>query len=159
MEVVSAWVAHCDRVGLTKHPVIWSRHWDIWNRARGEIGIPFRTTSVRVAAYAGLVPFMVCPEIRQSEIIYDDAGPGWLNLVTISILKGDITTKPRRIEYSITDNGRYRFSEPVVKAPPEEVWSSVVAALQTRSNNLLDGDEFTFDEAVEMAGSMVVEYE
>ncbi len=159
MEPVAAWAAYVGRVGLEYHPMIWVRHWDIWDKARGEMGVPVGTTSVRVAAYACLVPFMLCPEIRKSELVYDDAGPGWLSVVTMSIYRGDILTQPRRVEYSVTDNGRYRFSEPEIKAAPEEVWSSVTAALQARSHHFFDDEEYTFEQSVKVAKEMVVSCE
>lgn len=159
MTPLEAYAAHCHRTTPDKHPTVWARHIDIWEMARGEIGVPDGLTSPKVAAYGALVPWMLCPEIMRADLIIAQGDiDHTLAWITLSVSAKGTLVEPRHVTYGIDDRGRFSFGEARVHAAPPEIRGALSGAIKARLSKVA-WDEMDYDRALHVAAEMVTSYE
>ena len=159
LEALAAFAKTWAKSELDRAPVLWSIHYDIWNKARGELMVDRVGDEIHQAnaAFGILSPFSLVPEIGTSVLVVD---PG----VTLDrypeMAVSQFTASPTgtdlshwRATYEVDDLGRLHFGpvskevSPLISSVLVATVSEVVAARRAG----VGGRQTSYEESVEVA--------
>jgi len=159
VSALDAFVENCARAPLDRQPVVWCSHGDIWEKARGEIGVPEDLAHpLEEVVFAALIPLVIVAEIKRADLIIDLReleAPRLIHTVITVDSKG-LDVDPRSVGYEIDDRGRWRFVEPKRHGGiSPAIMRSISLAITSRMDRYLWDEDLTYDEALEVSARII----
>lgn len=129
---LEAFAAHCDRGTVKDRPTVFCQYVDIHGVPQGEIGLAdIHDPELHLAVFAALCPWAMIPTIGSARLVVDRLSLGMVVTDVKANFQG-LFNPSWMVPYSMGDDGRLSFGEPVAEPVPDEVGWGCQAAMRER---------------------------
>jgi hypothetical protein len=146
-EALDAFAAYVDRQTVATRPTVYTRFVDVWDEPRGEIGV-HDPADLRSACFALMCPWAMIPTMGGVWLIVDMGGVDGSATLRVSNVKTTLRGMfdPHWVvEYSLDDDGRLTFDEPVSCLPPPVIGFAVAAVKGARLRRVMWESDHNLD--------------